>query len=840
MGDIAYNFFLHHVLIFFMKTCVSLIAVALLFCVSPSIPVSLKASGLVEPPDHCVVGITPQDYRLFLQDPLLEEIFELTFEQEGKVPLIPQDFYEEKMTSDPRTSLINGSGIDHSTIGLAIYRLGVPGDYSYVVQEEESSQKLAPMSGQATSLTWMSISDATYYATYAHRALGELPDGFLKMDPLLKTSYTTFSPGKSGSFSKPQENTEEQQQSIDDHMTWITGLLIGGGLLLGGGAYVGLRMRNPALHQGASTRTVSLNTTEKRHYRLGSQGWLVQHPNENNVVNHTFTYEQFKYTTLASSRVSEALSVVAQHFFKDIKILAIDRPFNTQGTIRRTFFSYFFRDHQHIPVEENSPITLSPVLSKVQSDFLENRKQHVIQANAYQHRRNKRATEQFSKLEERLNILNSSYGTKLLANLLFFQKFNDLQSSPHKIEREIEKLENVYKCSKAFGLAIQRAQFNLDPEHTAPLEPNNWDALMEENPNPFVEMIRVHSMLYNNLTSALKATSQECTKSARNQELVDICLEGLDFYHKSIVVIDDGSLFSSTRTPANLGITHFLFHDAKIRCLMEAGKAAFLSYQELAREDPRPNIREARRKAYRAASKRTGLRYRYFVYNYQFNFTFQPVMNLNPIEYRKSPAFLCEWIHKSYNKAANYYAQEHPNEELANKYDDIGSYFEKALQAYENGRYEEQFLWLEAGCSAYRLQEELARNPPNQQLISALTINASDHLHRAENFNTGERTCLESTQRFFNHLRLSFLHSIPPASTRWNIYTIIGDVYFLAYGLCNLVYYINYFFFSYLENKIEQPNDLKTVDNDEAFSKTLEDPRTYHEGNSEMRECAKN
>jgi len=51
-----------------------------------------------------------------------------------------------------------------------------------------------------------------------------------------------------------------------------------------------------------------------------------------------------------------------------------------------------------------------------------------------------------------------------------------------------------------------------------------------------------------------------------------------------------------------------------------------------------------------------------------------------------------------------------------------------------------------------------------------------------------------------------------------------------------------------LENKIEQPNDLKTVDNDEAFSKTfdeafskiLEDPSTCHEGNSEMRECAKN
>ena len=131
-------------------------------------------------------------------------------------------------------------------------------------------------------------------------------------------------------------------------------------------------------------------------------------------------------------------------------------------------FHIFFRDHQHIPVEENSPIMLSTVLSKVQSDFLENRKQHVIQANAYQHGRNKRAAEQFSKLEERLE--NSAYDTKVLANLLFFQKFHDSQYSPHKIEREMEKLENVYKCSKAFGLAIQRAQFDLDPEHPAPLE----------------------------------------------------------------------------------------------------------------------------------------------------------------------------------------------------------------------------------------------------------------------------------------------------------------------------------------------------------------------------------
>ena len=199
------------------------------------------------------------------------------------------------------------------------------------------------------------------------------------------------------------------------------------------------------------------------------------------------------------------------------------------------------------------------------------------------------------------------------------------------------------------------------------------------------------------------------------------------------------------------------------------------------------------------------------------------MMNLNPIEYRKSPAFLCEWIHKSYNKAANYYAQEYPNEEFANKYCEIGSYFEKALQAYENERYEEQFLWLKAGCSSYQLQEELARNSPNQQLIQALTINASDYLHRAENFNTGERTCLESTQRFFNHLRLSFLHSIPPASTRWNIWKIIVGVIWLIGGLLHLVSDINYFFFSYLENKIKQPNDLKTVDNAEMFSKVLED-----------------
>ena len=807
-----------------MKTCVPLIAAALLFCVSPSIPVSLKASGLVEPPDHCVVGITPQDYMLFLQDPVLEEIFGLTLEQEGKVPLIPQDFYEEKMTSDPRALLINGSRIDCSTIGLAIYRLGVPGDYSYVVQEEESSQKLAPMSGQATSLTWMSISDATYYATYAHRALGELPDGFLKMDPLLKTSYTTFSLGKSGSFSKPQENTEEQQQSIDDHTTWITGLLIGGGLLLGGGAYAGLRVRNPAIHQREESRNSSLNTyrdeetaktdgvrqvmksdgdfmstdlpsqnviltqdhscfpvsavnereicglprisgpkiTEKIRYQLSPQGWLVLHPGETSWKKHAFTYEQFKYTTPASSRVRKALPVFVTHFYSNMKLSAMNRWINT--------------------LQENS--TLSPVLAEVRSDFLKNHEQHIIQAIAYQRGLNKTT---INHLENRPNILNSAYDTKVLADVLFIQKFNDSQCSPHKIEREMETLVNVYKHSEAYGLGIQRAWYNSHPNGPNPLEETvpapNLDMLLH---NPDLPAIQFHPIYYRDFTSALKATSQECAKSARNQKLVDICLEGLDFHHKSILAIDNSALFSDPRTLGHFQLNCNLH---RVTCFRVAGKAAFLFYQELAREDQRPNILEARRKAYLAASKRVGLCYPQRVTNYC---SFRSELNVNEEEMMRLPSYACQLIHQSYTEAANYYAQEHPNEALAAKYCEIGSYFEKALKAFEDRDYEQQSLWLEAGLSAGFLQAMPPLHPLHQQLVQQATIVASDDLHRAENFNTGERTCVESIQRFFNHLRLSFLNSIPPASTRANVLDVIVSIIGLLHLLSRLSYYISH------------------------------------------------
>jgi hypothetical protein len=133
-----------------------------------------------------------------------------------------QEFYEEKMATDPGSS--------------SLIRLGEPGNYYYARMGEES-----PL-----PLHFISISDAELYSKWKEVALMPLPDTISQRDRLLRTSTSTFQ------IQKAPDGTSGHQSMVEEVITSTNSEIIGGIL---GIIAVGFGIRECILHSRAYERS---------------------------------------------------------------------------------------------------------------------------------------------------------------------------------------------------------------------------------------------------------------------------------------------------------------------------------------------------------------------------------------------------------------------------------------------------------------------------------------------------------------------------------------------------------------------------------------------------------
>jgi hypothetical protein len=136
-----------------------------------------------------------------------------------------QEFYEEKMATDPGSS--------------SLIRLGEPGNYYYARMGEES-----PL-----PLHFISISDAELYSKWKEVTLMPLPDTISQRDRLLRTSTSTFQ------IQRAPNGTSGHQSMVEEVITSTVSEVLGEilGIVVAGGG-----IREYSLHSRASERETPL------------------------------------------------------------------------------------------------------------------------------------------------------------------------------------------------------------------------------------------------------------------------------------------------------------------------------------------------------------------------------------------------------------------------------------------------------------------------------------------------------------------------------------------------------------------------------------------------------
>ena len=146
--------------------------------------------------------ITSDDYGAFLNALEAQRTSEFREIEPAKNS---QEFYEEKMATDPGSSLI---------------RLGEPGNYSYTRIGEKS-----PL-----PLHFISISDAELFSRWKEVTLIPLPDTISQSDRLLKTSTSSFqvqrAPDGTSLYPSMEEEEIAETSTISEIMEGILGIVL--------------------------------------------------------------------------------------------------------------------------------------------------------------------------------------------------------------------------------------------------------------------------------------------------------------------------------------------------------------------------------------------------------------------------------------------------------------------------------------------------------------------------------------------------------------------------------------------------------------------------------------